>query len=301
MLCKYCLLGIVAWVSLVGVSMADAPLKALIIDGQNGQHNWQETTSVIKKQLEKTGLFSVDVATAPTKGNNLAGFNPKFADYDVVVSNYGYQGELWPQKLRQEFEKYIAGGGGLVIYHSASSAFPEWKEFNEMAGVGGWCGRSEKDGPFLRWRDGKTVRDMTPGPAGAHAPAHEFQLTVRVPDHPITKGLPKVFMHSADELYNRLRGPAKNLTVLATAFSPKSKPGTPDNQSGTGEHEPMLMVIKYGKGRVFHNTLGHGPEQLRSVACIVTLQRGTEWAATGKVTQKIPADFPGPDKASMRK
>ncbi len=297
---EYCLIGFVAWVSLVAVSTADAPLKALIVDGQNVHHNWKETTPLLKKQLEETGLFSVDVATA-TKGNNLAGFNPKFADYNVVVSNYGYQSEMWPEKIRGEFEKYVADGGGLVVYHSASNAFPEWKEYNEMAGVGGWCGRCEKDGPYLRWRDGKIVRDMTPGSAGAHAPAHEFQLTVRLLDHPITKSLPKVFMHSTDELYNRLRGPAKNLTVLATAFSPKSKAGPSDHESGSDEHEPMLMTIEYGKGRVFHTAFGHGPEQLRSVAFIATFQRGTEWAAAGKVTQKVPADFPGPDKANMRK
>jgi len=28
--------------------------------------------------------------------------------------------------------------------------------------------------------------------------------------------------------------------------------------------------------------------------------RGAEWAATGKVKQKIPSDFPGPDKVSTR-
>jgi type 1 glutamine amidotransferase len=100
-------------------------------------------------------------------------------------------------------------------------------------------------------------------------------------------------MHSADELYNRLRGPAKNLTVLATAFSPEDK-------RGTGEHEPMLMTIRYGKGRVFHIAHGHAGKQCKSVAFIVPFQRGTEWAATGKVTQKVPDDFPGPDKPSVR-
>ena len=101
-------------------------------------------------------------------------------------------------------------------------------------------------------------------------------------------------MHSADELYARLRGPAKNLTVLATAFADKKK-------GGTGNHEPMLMTIAYGKGRVFHTALGHAGAQCRSVAFIVTYQRGAEWAATGKVTQKIPDDFPGPDEPSVRK
>ena len=70
--------------------------------------------------------------------------------------------------------------------------------------------------------------------------------------------------------------------------------------NGSGRDEPMLMVLSHGKGRVFHTTLGHDLAALSSVGFIVTLQRGAEWAATGKVTQKVPADFPGPDKVSLR-
>jgi type 1 glutamine amidotransferase len=101
-------------------------------------------------------------------------------------------------------------------------------------------------------------------------------------------------MHAKEELYNQLRGPAKNLTVLATALSPKDK-------RGSGRHEPVVMVIEYGKGRVCHNVLGHADAQMKSVAFIVLFQRGAEWAATGKVTQEVPADFPTADKESVRK
>ena len=82
--------------------------------------------------------------------------------------------------------------------------------------------------------------------------------------------------------------------VLATALS------DPDT-GGTGENEPMLMVLTYGRGRIFHTTLGHSPEAMACVGFIVTLQRGAEWVATGKVTQKVPGDFPGRDQVSVRK
>jgi type 1 glutamine amidotransferase len=289
MSCIRCLAALGIWTVLVAVAAA-APMKALIVDGQNN-HNWKETTPHLKKLLEETGLFTVDVATTPGKGQDMSGFKPDFAAYDLVVSNY--TGDAWPEETNQAFEKYVAGGGGVVIFHAASNAFPNWKEFNEIIGVGGWGGRNEKHGPYLYWKDGKIVRDTSPGRGGTHGPQHPFQLIVRVPDHPITKGLPEVSMHSADELYSRLRGPAKNLTVLATAFAAKEK-------RGTGNHEPMLMTIRYGKGRVFHTALGHAGKQCRSVAFIVTYQRGAEWAATGKVTQKIPDDFPGSDEPSVR-
>ena len=75
----------------------------------------------------------------------------------------------------------------------------------------------------------------------------------------------------------------------------------------SGEHEPMYTTIRYGQGRVFLCTLGHvGPNDtapvscLRSVGFIVMLQRGTEWAATGDVTQPVPDDFPTAEAVSLR-
>ncbi len=290
MLCRFA----VAWIislMLTSVVAAAPPLKALIVNGQNN-HNWKETTPCLKKHLEKTGIFTVDVATSPAQGEDMSPFKPNFAAYDAVVSNY--TGDAWPAETQEALDEYVRGGGGLVIFHAANNAFPQWKQYNKMIGVGGWGGRSEKDGPYLRWRDGKIVRDTTPGRGGSHGPQHEYQIVVREPDHPITRGLPKVFMHCADELYNRLRGPAEDLTVLATAYSPK-------DQRGTGEHEPQLMTIAYGQGRVFHIAYGHAAKQCQSVAFIVPFQRGTEWAATGKVTQRVPQDFPGADEPSVRK
>ena len=107
------------------------------------------------------------------------------------------------------------------------------------------------------------------------------------------KGLPSEWKHTQDELYDSLRGPAKNIDLLATAYS---DPAT----NGTGEHEPMLLTIPYGKGRVFHTTLGHDVTALQCIGFATTFQRGTEWAATGKVTQKVPPAFPTADRASAR-
>jgi type 1 glutamine amidotransferase len=104
-------------------------------------------------------------------------------------------------------------------------------------------------------------------------------------NHPVTKGLPSVWMHQGDELYANLKGPGENMNVLVTAYS------DPENR-GTGFYEPQMMALSYGKGRIFHSTPGHNVIAMASVDYIVLLHRGTEWAATGKVTQKVPADFP---------
>jgi uncharacterized protein len=272
----------------VSTMAADPPYKALIIDGQNN-HNWKATTPVLKKVLEDTGLFSVDVATAPPK--DTAGFHPKFADYQVVVSNYN--GQPWPKETESAFAEYVEKGGGFVAVHAADNSFPNWPEYNAIIGVGGWGGRNEKSGPYVRFRDGQFVRDESKGGGGSHGARHPFLVEVRAKDHPITAGLPGKWMHAIDELYDRLRGPAKNLTVLATAYA------APE-QKGSGENEPMLMAIDYGKGRSFHTTLGHDLEAMKCVGFQVTFARGAEWAASGKVTQKVPADFPTAEKVSTR-
>ena len=100
-------------------------------------------------------------------------------------------------------------------------------------------------------------------------------------------------MHQGDELYATLRGPGENMHIIATAFS------DPANK-GTGRDEPILITLDYGKGRVFHTTLGHDISALSCMGFITTFQRGTEWAATGKVTQKVPEGFPTATTVSYR-
>ena len=274
-------------------SSAAAPIRVLIVDGQNN-HDWKSTTPVLKRILEDSGAFAADVATSPPQGSDMGGFRPAFARYAAVLMNYN--GEDWPQGTKEAFERYVRSGGGLVVVHAADNSFPEWKEYNLMIGLGGWGNRDEKWGPYIRWRDGKFVRDTTPGRGGSHGKPHEYTVVIRGPNHPITRGLPREWRHAKDELYDRLRGPAEHFTVLATAFSDTST-------GGTGEHEPMLMTIAYGKGRVFHTAMGHDASSISCVGFITTLLRGTEWAATGEVkrTAAVPKDFPASDRVSVRR
>lgn len=286
---------------IVAADTDDTKIKALIVDGQNN-HAWQETTPLLKKILTDSGRFSVSVATSPTdeeKKNNPAQylqdmktFKPDFANFDVVVLNY--YGDDWSREAETALEEYVQNGGGLVTYHAAACCFPRWKAFNEMRAVGGWMGRDEKWGPFIYWENGEIVRNNEPGPAGHHGPQWAYLLEVRNTTHPITRGLPLAFRHAEDELYDKMRGPAINTEVLVTAYA------DPDYQ-GSGRHVPILMAVDYGKGRVFNTFLGHAAKQCQSVSFIVTFLRGTEWAATGKVTIPIPNDMPGGEKPVFRK
>jgi type 1 glutamine amidotransferase len=240
--------------------------------------------------LKESDRFVADVATTPAAGQDMSKFRPKFAGYDAVMSNYN--GERWPKETEEAFTDYLRGGGGFVIVHAANNAFAEWPEYNEAIGLGGWFGRTEKSGPYVYYKDDKLVRDDSPGRCGGHGEQHEFVVEARA-EHPIIEGLPEKWLHTKDELYDTLRGPAKNMKVLATAYSDPST-------GGTGRDEPMLMVLKFGDGRVFHTTLGHADYSMRCVGFITTLLRGTEWAATGKVTSDVPEDFPTAEKSSSR-
>ncbi len=270
-------------------------IRAVILDGQSGGpfHAWQQTTPVLKKMLEETGLFQVDVLTSPPVGGDFSRFKPEFSNYRVVVSNYDGTDDQWPAPVKSAFEQYMKNGGGLVVVHAADNSFPGWQAYNEMIGIGGWRNRDEKSGPLWYYKNGKLVSDTSPGRAGSHGQRIPFPVVIRNARHPITKGLPNVWMHAADELYNSLRGPGHNMLVLATAYS------DPSNK-GTGRDEPMLLALTYGKGRIFHTVMGHDVAAMSCVGFITTLQRGTEWAATGKVTVKVPADFPTADKVSVR-
>jgi uncharacterized protein len=272
---------------------AAAPIPIMILDGQSGgpYHDWSHVTPVLQKELAEAGLFQIDVVTAPPSNGDFSGFHPDFSKYRAIVLNY--DGPDWPEELKASFESYVKNGGGVVSVHAADNAFPEWRAFNEMIGIGGWRGRNEKSGPLWYLKDGKLTSDQTPGAAGSHGLRLPFAVSEKVPEHPILKGLPKVWMHAGDELYAHLRGPGENMTVLATAYS------DPGNQ-GSGHEEPMLMVLSYGKGRIFHTTLGHDIAALSCVGFITTFQRGTEWAATGGVTQKVPATFPSANTVSYR-
>ena len=297
---------------------AEAKIKVLIVDGQNNHEVWPKSTIMMKQYLEETGLFSVDIKRTKFtwKGEREKAYLPlagvgetqdlkepqadpdfilSFKKYDVVVSNFGWKAADWPEATQKALEKFMKAGGGFVSVHAADNSFPTWLEYNKMIGLGGWGDRNEKNGPYVYYtNEGELVRDNTPGNAGSHGPQHLIPITVRVADHPITKGMPKVWMTAKDECYAKLRGPGENMIVLATGKDMSGK-------APTDRHEPILMVLTYGKGRIFHTTLGHDDYSCEGVGFITTFIRGVQWAATGKVTIPVPDDFPTAEESTSRK
>ena len=165
------------WALLAAVAWAQTPYKALIVDGQNA-HHWKDTTPVLKKLLEETELFTVDVATSPAKGAGHERFQARTSPRTTWWSR-NYQGDDWPEETQQGPGRLRGGRRRTGCLPFRLAAFPQWKEYNEMIGLGGWGGRNEKDGPYVRWRDGEFVRDSSPGRGGGHGPMQPFQVVVR--------------------------------------------------------------------------------------------------------------------------
>jgi type 1 glutamine amidotransferase len=292
-------------------------IKVLIIDGQNN-HNWKATTPFMKKQLEDSGRFVVDVATSPPRVNmpkkpkdndraaeakykeelakytayrqGMDRFRPPIEQYGVILSNYN--GDRWSRELQEALEACVKSGKvGLVIVHAANNSFSGWGEYDRMIGMG-WRGPSYGERLTLDKAGKEVLVPKGKGPGAGHGKGHAFQVTVRDPAHPVTKGMPHEWMHASDELYHGMRGPVEKVHLLATAFSDKST-------GGTGEHEPMIWTVTYGMGRVFHTPMGHDLNGMRCIGFLTTLRRGTEWAATGAVTIPIPPNFPTATKVSQ--
>jgi uncharacterized protein len=240
----------------------DQQVRVLIITGDHG-HAWKETTPYLKELLVGAGM-AVAVTEAPAKDLTTGNLDK----YDVLLLNYkdtkkGAPDSVWSAENKKAFTDAVKGGKGLVVYHHASSAFVGGDEFSkefERAIAGGWRRQ------------------------GNHGKRHEFIVTVRKADHPITKGLPSEFAHANDELYqNSVMLPDSR--VLATAFSDKKL-----DPKNTDRHEPVVWVSQYGKGRVVENVLGHDvPAMKNSPGFQVLLIRGVEWAAKGEAKAPPPA------------
>ena len=292
---KFLLGGIIIPAAILS-ACTSKPLEGVIITGQNN-HNWPVSSEAIKLTLENSGMFSVDMAVSPPAGEDMSSFSVDFNKYKFVVLDYN--GDSWPESMNQAFLEYVRGGGGVIIYHAADNAFPEWDEYNKIIALGGWGGRDEASGPYVYWKDGGLVKDGSPGSGGSHGARHEYLMNCRDSGHSVLKGLPEKWKHAEDELYDRMRGPGDIKDLLYTAWSPVEK-------GGSGREEPLVFTVGYGKGRIMHVMIGHAGETLENnpaMQCTgfqVLMLRSAEWCATGKVTQKVPADFPTEAEVSLR-
>jgi uncharacterized protein len=166
--------------------------------------------------------------------------------YDLVLlAMYNAKTPTLSDGAKENVVNFVKDGKGLVITHLSSASFKEWNEFRKL------CGRY--------WVMGSS----------GHGPRSVFKARITKTESPITQGLTD--FEADDELYAKLQGDAP-ITVLVEADSDWSK-----------KTEPLAFTVEYGKGRVFHEAFGHDVKAVNNPTVQKLIQRGCEWAATGKV------------------
>lgn len=271
-------------------------IPVLIVDGFSN-HDWRQTTALTKWILEQSDRFDVHTSTIPLDSVGRSAWLPDFNKFAVVIQNTNniHNPALrWPERAERALEQYVKKGGGLYILHSANNAFPHWKEYDKMIGLG-W--RPDSVGYALEiGKDGSIIRHA-PGEGKGTGHGERFNAVIQIlTRHPINKDYPDQWQTANTEVYNFPRGPAENITVLSYAY----------DSTRTHRMWPVEWVVAYGKGRVYNSSMGHlwrgeiYPPAYRCVGFQTTVIRVTEWLATGKVTFPVPANFPAKDRQSLR-
>lgn len=262
-------------------------LQILIITGHHSyEHDWRGTSNSLRKMLEDSGRFEVRI-NEDFRGATEETLKP----YQAVIVNYlgrwNYtdQDELrWGAQAEKALFDYIRNGGGVIVYHtSLGLGEPSWPEFEKL--VGG----------TLR------IAQSRRSPPGA------FQMHVVDRTNPITQGMREyVWTFNDDMLTNLKWDPAVKVNVLVTGYDdpasyapkiagPKYPPQyyPPDKlrtMAGMAKENPLVWTAQYGKGRVYCISVGHGPDTLQYAGVTTLITRGTEWAASGKVTVPVQED-----------
>lgn len=230
------------------------PIKILLLTGSNN-HDWRSTTSFLENMFSENGLYIVDITGKPDtlKSSDLRNF-------DAIVSNWNSWPEndiRWPASVETALLNFISEGGGFVTFHASSSAFYKWSEFKRIS-TAAW------------------ITDRT-----WHGKNSATCIEVTNLLHPVTRDMSGFYIF--DELWVQAEQNAK-FEVLGSAT----------NEELIGKdfgNQPAISIGRFGKGRIFHTILGHDVRTMRNIGFQTLLLRGTEWAATGKVTQVLPQEL----------
>ncbi len=253
-------------------------VKVLIFSGRNN-HDWRTTTPHLRKILADTGRFDVRISEEPSGTTD-----ETLAPYDVLVIDYC--GPRWGDVTEKAVESFVRSGKGMVVVHGASYGFSGLEVLGDRH-----AGTGIREEPWPAWGQMVGGRWTSPPQKGFHGQRHSFRVRVVQSEHPIFQGMSDSFI-ATDELYHQMRF-LPGTQILATSFDDP-------NQGGTGKDEPMLCVNHYGSGRVFYTALGHEVPAMSEPGFISTFVRGTEWAATGKVTLPPNVDRARSGPAAIR-
>ncbi|EEF25001.1 conserved hypothetical protein [Ricinus communis] len=270
----------------IPVNPQEQRLKVLIISGQNSyEHDWTGVNNMLRTMMQDTKRFDVRITEDFDQGTLAT-----LKGYDVVLLNYSSRWNyadpkqhVWSDQAFKALYQYVREGGGLVAYHSSFTWGRDIPEYKRLVGA-----------------------TMLPG-SSRRAPPGAFPVHIVDRDHPITQGMREFIWTYNDDMYTNMSfDPEAKIHVLATAhdssasYDPRltgpkypAAAYTPEKlraMKGMDADHPQIWTADYGKGRVFSITLGHDEVSLHFEPLQNLILRGTEWAATGKVTLPVLTD-----------
>jgi type 1 glutamine amidotransferase len=192
--------------------------KVLILSGgQRNHHGYRDQALYLASALEDTGHYQVTLCEDASILET-----PAMTKYDVLIVNADRREPEHKFTLGQQkaLLDYVKQGHGYVSIHGADNAPPDWvPEWKQM--LGGIYSHVGKP-------DGKAIMG---------------KYTIKIVDKssPVTAGLDDFELN--DELYS-------NMQML-----PEVKPLATIEFNGTTW--PVAWTWTYGKGKVFHTSLGH--------------------------------------------
>lgn len=264
-------------------------LHALIITGQLSAEHDPKISQWLRRVLESTGRYQVKV-TEEFRGTTAETLAP----YDLAVLNYDgdfptgippHPAVALGEAAEQALLEFVRAGKGIIFNHSAIWSTPWPEEFHRV--MGGWC-------------------DITKG--SRKNPMLDFPVKISNTTHPITAGLAGWNTVQEDLFAAIVWHPEAKVEVLATCFDdlegyrhiqphaaymiPKSGPET---MREVNQDQAVAWTHRYGEGRVFVITIGHGVDTIRRPGFVGLFCRAAEWAVTGEVTIP-PPDLTGENR-----
>jgi type 1 glutamine amidotransferase len=227
----------------------------LLTGGQREHHGYREQALYLSSLLEDTGRYRV---TLCEDGAILE--TPAMNRYQILVVNADRRDPEFKFTKEQQHAllSYVKGGHGYVSIHGADNAPPDWlPEWKEM--LGGVYSHVGKP-------DGKAIMGT---------------YTIHIADKsgPVTQGLDDFVIK--DELYSNMQM-KDDVKPLATI----------DYQGVTW---PVAWTYEYGKGKVFHTSLGHkgwkpgSDDPLKNPNLSKLIIQGVDWVTKGTSQGKSAA------------
>ena len=244
------------------------PRKLLIFDLNviyGGHPSRFYANLALQEMGKKTGAFDVVITRDPRVFEK-----ETLATFDAVLFNNTVGNQFENPRLRQNLIEFIYGGGGFMGIHGTTVAFwrwganagDDWQEFGRMLG-----GR------------GANHREMQ----------EQVVMKVDSPGHPLMTPFPSNGFELSDEFF-RVHGPYSRdrVRVLFSIDTKKTDLSAKPHEREDKDYA-CAWVRHYGRGRVFHSTVGHNPYQFWDPTILKFYLGATQFALGDLPVPTIPS------------